>query len=357
MEPRLKNRDKLKNKDRLGIIKFLIENAIPGLSYVDVLKRAEREYYNPKREKGITSGDKKLDFLYNNQWLFDVPGINKIIKNKAKQFAEMSQGVYHIDVSKDNRLSDIKDIHETYSIEDYRGTAENWQINKPLEEGETMEDFDKSRSSSASTVNLVDQYFSKDAILPKSTYTPTSDYLEFLPSYSIKQDFNKDLRNQNFRMNHMIDKFLGDKYENFIKNKIPIYASDEKLIGSDEFKDGANYDFDLKVLGINLAHHKLGAAWDKDVDLPYISIADAWDFSPDDYTKIWTSGLTENEKTQKKQERLQIQSTLLHKAGNPFKIYDRFYFDPETRKYISDEDISNINKTNKQINRPTPTSK
>lgn len=27
----------------------------------------------------------------------------------------------------------------------------------------------------------------------------------------------------------------------------------------------------------------------------------------------------------------------MNKAGNPFKIYDRFYFDPKTKEYIPDE--------------------
>jgi hypothetical protein len=32
----------------------------------------------------------------------------------------------------------------------------------------------------------------------------------------------------------------------------------------------------------------------------------------------------------------------LHKAGKPFKIYDRFYFDPKTKKYISDAEVARI---------------
>lgn len=333
----------LKNRSRIQILKTILGVGLPGMSYLDTFREVERDYYNPKVEKGITSGNKQMDFLYKNQWLFKVPIIKDKIKEVAEKYARASKGS---PIISDNKYKEFYEDEYGGDVE-YRG--------------------------STGTIDLIDLYFKpEENSLPKSLYKPTSDYLEFLPSYSIKKDFNTMADNlvgynmpgykRPFWKDHLVNKMIrkiiaiqipeieqggrnwvefekalnnrkseiDSTYKDFLKNKKPLYLGSET----------SGIDLDL---GVDLGHHKIGMAWDEDVNLPYTSISDAWDFSPDNYTTVWSGG------QQKKGEDItKIQSTLLHKAGTPFKIYDRFYFDPETRKYISDEEIKNL-----KLNKPT----
>lgn len=99
----------------------------------------------------------------------------------------------------------------------------------------------------------------------------------------------------------------------------------------------------INLVNANLGAHKTGLAWDDEVNLPYISIADAWDFKPDDYSKKWEN---KRDNLYSLNEAYQ-QSYLMHKAGHPFKVYDRFYFDPKTKKYISDLEIEKLKNKKK----------
>ena len=292
-------------------------------SQIKIGKEREK-YFNPKKVDNISTGDWKQDFLYKNDWLMNVPGVDKLIIDKAKDLAKTSQGFVNM------TEQDIEELKEKRGhLGDYTGT--NWGGSKI-----------KHKS------NLVDQYFSKEALLPKSKYKPSSDYLEFLPSYSVKGNFEEmynksDLIKSDLKeaIDQMFVKYENEDdpegkniYEDFLKNKKPVYGDNDVPFYSIS-----------KILGVDLGRHKTGAGWDEEVNLPYISLSDAWDFEPEHYS-INNAGYTKEENSNKdaSKERSYIQSYLMHKAGNPFKIYDRFYFDPKTKEYIPDSEISKLKK-------------
>ncbi len=297
--------------------------------YTNQVAQEKDKYYNPEVKKGITSGDKMVDFLYNNQYLMDIPVVRDIIKNKAKEVAINSGGLPYIQRDKKGELNNNQSK--------YNGSINN--LNQSSTDGKSK---------------LLDQYFSDKDLLPKSKYKPLSDYMTFLPSYSVKEN-----------------------YDNFI-NK----GKDYKKIGNAQFKEALNevlpgkdldgsqayntdsiynaflkdhktrfgkYDHDTALTGMidqNLGGHKEGIAWDKDKNLPYISLSDAWDFEPEAYSKKWSS-----EYSNEARDRAYIQASLMHKAGNPYKVYDRFYFNPNTKEYIPDSNISKSKKQNGGIAR------
>jgi len=256
-------------------------------------------YEDPFKPEGITSGDKTVDFLYNNEWLMDVPILGSYIKDKAKEVATNSGGATTVD----NVNQKLKSTEYTVDPVGYTG---NLGLNK--------------------NVTLLDQYFSEDPLLHKSKYKPTSDYLEFLPSYSVKGDFDKDA-DKIAQLNDLLFSTQNSKYKEFLKNKKPIYLGEDTGIED--------------IIGVDLGGHKTGIGWDDKMNLPYMSVSDAWDFEPSHYSQKWMgdNGFKSEEDNQNDRNKAFIQSYLMHKAGNPFKIYDRFYFDPETRKYISDNKI------------------
>ena len=294
----------------------------------------EESYYNPKVEEDITSGDWKQDFLYNNQWLIDTPFIGDYLKDEARKVAEQSAGESRTEYD----LKILDDPDSMYNQrEDKSAKYSGWA---------SIQDNADNRGE----VSLMDQYFSEEALFPISPYKPTSDYLEFLPSYSIKGRMDedragdqgyKDRLNSGLEMTirHAFKKFIGQdgtdteytfeditkskEFTEFLKNKKTIFMTNDD---EDDYK-GENYqkDYLSDALSLDLGAHKTGIAWDEELNLPYISISDAWDFSPNHYSEKW-SGTEETRQLSK------IQASLMHKAGNPFKIYDRFYFDPESQK-------------------------
>jgi hypothetical protein len=276
------------------------------------VSQEEQEYFNPKVQD-ITTGYPLQVALYKNQWLFDTPIIGNIIKNTAKKYASNSGGGEYI----------TKDANKV----PYRGTH-----------------------SMKSSINLIDQYFDKSGGLTESKYSPKSDYLSFLPSYSIKTKEAEDKINNEKMMNLIhaelypefnfhsnIDNLFvpntDSTYQNFIKNRSTIY-------------NNRNTSAAERLLNVNLAGHKTGMSWDRSIDLPYTSVSDAWDFEPNSYSKKWgeDKNSTPEEREQLRQLAL-VQSALLHRAGNPFKIYDRFYFDPKTQQYITDDSIQSLKRS------------
>ena len=258
-------------------------------------------YEDPFKPEGITSGDKTVDFLYNNEWLMDVPIVGDYIKDKAKEIATNSGG-----------SQTVNNINQKTGTSDYAQSNElGYTGNFGVDSGRA---------------SLVDQYFSKDALLPKSKYKPTDDYLEFLPSYSIKDSFGKDPK-QIIQLNDVLTFNTQDsKYKEFLKNKKPIYLGENTGLPD--------------IIGVDLGGHKAGIGWDNKMNLPYLSISDAWDFEPSHYSGKWSG----NEATKANTDQAFIQSYLMHRAGNPFKIYDRFYFDPKTKQYIPDEQLGTYKK-------------
>lgn len=271
------------------------------------------DYYHPSIIPGITSGDKTVDYIYNHPGLINTPIIGNMIKDKAYNVAKNSGGNITVD--------NVSEKSGSYKGDSYINTK--------------------------SSVNLVDQYFGEGKSLPKSTYQPTSDYLNFLPSYSIKGSFDTAHKN-GYNMSNMLkdilhpqtekrsiedddaiqDKPLNDKELNYSK---PIYTRrDYNSLVSNE-------------LGVDLQGHKLGISMDKERNLPYISISDAWDFEPKNYSK------KDADFGKKYQDKAYIQASLMQQTGKPFKIYDRLYFDPKTKQYIPDNKLPQINKPNSPI--------
>jgi len=267
------------------------------LKPIEQVKKAPKEYlkekyYNPEKREDITSGDERVDFLYNNPWLLDTPIVGDYLKEQAKNLAERSGGVQRV------------------------GNIDRTLAKKP----------DYTGSYGEEKSSLLDQYFSETPLYPKSKYKPTSDYLEFLPSYSVKP---KDINREQFV--ESINSFIADNpeaYKEFSKSKKSIYKPyNESSPATD-------------IVPVDLGGHKVGMAYDEERKLPYMSISDAWDFEPTNYATKWTSHERGNEKEKKAlEDKAFMQSYLMHKAGNPFKVYDRFYFDPKTKEYIPDEKL------------------
>lgn len=309
--------------------------------------KAEKEkYYNPE-VKDVKTGDKNLDLLYKNQWLMDVPILGDYIKGKAKEVAEKSGGATFVYDVKDLELG--KKVGE---IDKYSGNTVDYNI--------TTDEV-----TSRKIPKIVDQYFSDKPLFEKSKYKPTSDYLTFLPSYSLKGDYDKKLltnpklsqsfkRTINdvlgaefFEKNKYYEKsnpVLGEKvYNEFIKNKKPVYIPFGETGPMSTF------------IGADLGAHKVGLAWDKEKNLPYISISDAWDFEPEAYVKKRQTFAPESglERTEM-DEKMYVEASLMHKAGKPFKVYDRFYFDPKTKKYIPDAEVARRRSTKINTDKQIP---
>ncbi len=250
--------------------------------------KERHKYFNPEK-KEVKSGDFQIDFLYKNDFLIDIPIIGDYIKNEAKDIAVNSAG---------NAIVNIGEKGSYY--------------------GDSSDDKQLGRAK------LLDQYFSKKDLLPRAKYKPINDYYTFLPTYSIKGNFeNRQEDIKTFK--NIVNEMSPKKIEDLKKN--PIYLKKEEAS-------------DLStMLGADLGGHKIGMAWDKEKNLPYISISDAWDFEPSHYAEKWKKETynDSNEKLDKNKDKAYIQAYLMHKAGNPYKIYDRFYFDPNTKEYIKDK--------------------
>jgi hypothetical protein len=263
-------------------------------------------YEDPFKPEGITSGNKAVDFLYNNEWLMDVPVLGGYIKDKAKEIATNSGG-----------STTVKDVNQKPKTTEYTqskdlGYTGNLGFNQ--------------------RATLIDQYFSEDPLLPKSKYKPTSDYLEFLPTYSVKGYFDQNPK-QITQMNDLLNFNTQDsRYKEFLKNKKPIYLGEGTGLPD--------------IIGVDLGGHKTGIGWDDKMNLPYLSVSDAWDFEPSNYSKKWigNNGFKSEEDNKNDRNKAFMQSYLMHKTGNPFKIYDRFYFNPETKQYIPDEQLKTYQK-------------
>ena len=292
----------------------------------------EERYYNPEI-KDVSSGDWKQDFLYKNPWLMDTPIVGDMLKDLAKKVAHQSSDPTRS--TSDLDLSPFAD--SAFGYKTGRGFVESDPLNKQSKSRDTSKGYVGDWDSEGNTpIELLDTYFKDEdeRDLPKSIYKPKDDYYEWLPSYSLKGNLDSSFYGldgdeamaTNFDdFTTIVDGILkrGNKsWGDFIKDKKTI------------FSEYTNYDLDAasRLLNANLGHHKQGLAWDDELQLPYMSISDAWDFEPTDYAKRW-AGEKEG------RDRAYIQASLMHRAGNPFKIYDRFYIDPETRDYITDEEI------------------
>ena len=277
---------------------------VPSATEADMSKKMNA-YYRPPVHK-VTSNNKAQDFLYNNQGLFNVPVVGSLIRKAAYIAAKNSGGYSSSSLAKSDDHFDVKydgSQGSMGSLDDTPG-AKNYPANK-----------------------LLDQYFGKVS-LPKSKYIPKSDYLPFLPTVSLK-DAILDKELTGFDMTEALSQvdstYRSSGYNMANKDKIKAVSHEMSAMAD--------------MLNADLGAHKVGVAFDKDRNLPYLSVADAWDFSPAHYAK--KHGFREPSQTEKGviEDASYVQASLMHRAGHPFKIYDRFYFDPKTKKYIPDSKL------------------
>lgn len=253
-------------------------------------EQEKENYYNPDNPSKYSSGDKRIDFVYKHPWLINTPIIGDKIKSEAYEIAKRSNGA-----------SDVE------NVDSVRKQSPNYKGNALMGDNDTPK------------VNLIDQYFGKIS-LPASKYKPTSDYMEFLPSVSIKGPFDQKHKN-GYDMTDMIKDVVGKSTG--IDYTKPIYkqnSSDSKV---------------AEELGVDLGGHKTGIGYDKERKLPYVSISDAWDFEPNAY-----AGKHGGDDGGRKY----VEAYLMHHAGTPFKVYDRLYFDPNTKQYIPDDKLTKSSK-------------
>lgn len=284
---------------------------------VTPMEREAAAYYNPPIED-VSSGNRNLDFIYRNPWLMKTPVVGDMIRNAAHNYSSFSNG------------EPVVGTDAIMGPATNRGTYKGGSKDTPKGMGKDM----------------LGVYFGKSS-LPKSVYKPTSDYMEFLPSYSIKEGFDGSKSASSFA--EFLPQILSDAQwdvekeedrpgpevgagiiDRFLEDRKPVYMS------VDESSDLSS------ALGSDIGGHKIGMAWDEDAGLPYMSISDAWDFEPRHYSSKWG-----DDRGSEDYGRAYVQSSLMHRAGNPFKIYDRFYFDPETKRYIPDSEVSERSKAKK----------
>jgi len=308
-------------------------------------------YYNPPihdfsvYDRPTDYGDNSyagqaIDFLYRNPQMFDLPIIGDIARNQAYKYASQSSTPLR--------------YPSEYPKE--RGTYEG---------GQPGDDY----APHWNDPGVLKQYFTPndEKTLNKATYKPIDDYYEFLPTYSVKGNFEtsvgslaeqgtpvrgferkygKEYTPTNFTK-YFTDELLESKnvtYEDFIKNKKPVFGTSgiEPSAGGSWSSDVVGADMEV-FMNTDYGAHKQGLGWDKEVGLPYFSVADAWDFEPTHYAKKWGDDWDWQEADEsgfsQEQKSAYIQASLMHKAGYPYKMYDRYYFDPKTREYITDENI------------------
>lgn len=321
---------------------------------------SEYDYYNPKVEEGITSGDWKQDFLYNNQYLMDVPVVGGYIKGKIKDMAGKSGGGQHM-------TSSEVAYQETKAKED----AEKRKKGEVVEENESYTGARNDTNLETPGVNLLDQYFSEKPLLQPAKYKPKDGYYPFLKTYSARaknwedtidvkgtEEWNNSPRELVDRQieNVLLDQFYKNKMDKTtegyseMNTKQPSklmwkkFMEDKKTIYS-RSDDGSDIS---DAMNVDLGGHSIGIGYDDEAGYPYMSVADAWDFEPEGYTKKWGEEGAARGANEEKRQLARIQSSLMHKAGNPYKLYDRFYINPSTGKYMTTAEMKALQKKKKK---------
>ncbi len=236
--------------------------------------KSQQYAYNNPIKLPVASEDPYLNFLYQHDYLTKIPGVRNVIQHLAEK-----------------KISN-RTIEDGYYSPAGKSSDQQALDNDPM-------DYKKNK------VNMLSEYLHGDQGLNKSTSKPKQDYLPFLPTYSLKQKLGVS---ENFAEN--MRQYTGDMEA--IK-KSPLFLNG---LGTAPYANQPD-----------LGHYKSGVAWDNSKQLPYYFVSDAWDFDPQDYSSRYG----------KDPQQAYQQAFLMHEIGNPFKVYDRFYFNPENGSYIDDD--------------------
>ena len=311
------------------------------------------EYFNPEKPT-YKSGNVLFDFVSNNPWLINTPVVGDFIKSKAYELAKQSNAA----------TRDIKDINLALGAEPTQEQKKILDFYKANKYSSNYTGVESDNLGNKGNLDLLRQYLYQDQNLTPAIYKPVSDYYEFLPSYSLKdklgstksdsvlqsilnykpeteivdsQVLNKGFQLAANKKRAIISKQRSNDLESVIKTHKPVFYSDDTK--SPDGKDLPNLTASLFYdNGPDLGHYKSGFGWDNELNLPYAAISDAWDFYPKDYGKQWVDR-KDKEKEDERNTQAYQQSYLMHKSGKGFKVYDRVYIDPKTKKTISDKEI------------------
>jgi hypothetical protein len=343
----------------------------------------EEEYFNPPAPT-YSSGDNGLSLLSyipnlesKLSLLSEIPGLNKIpnlsekIKSKIEE-QNNKQGNILFDLgasilSKAPSLVNAPFIGKFIKDQAYKvaGSGPGWVKTNQDAFGES-----EKTTNNSSRDDLLKAYIYGNKEFEKSDFTPTDDYFKFLPTYSLQNKYgntradetlqamltpqgvifngsekaslakNSFVNNLLRRKNSLNNRKVQD-LEEVIKTHKPKFYSGYGNTNSNELNLPQSLFYDKTL---DLGKYKTGFGWDNELNLPYASLSDAWDFYPVDYEKEWNvdeSGVDSRNKNEYKQFGTPTyqQSFLLHKAGNPYKIYERTYIDPKTKRVISKKEI------------------
>jgi hypothetical protein len=315
-----------------------------GLTKLPIVGENIKKIVDAQNEKeGNIFLDLGTKILAQNPSLVNYPIIGDFIKKQAYELGKLrsSPTRQSQDINFALGFSPTKQQQEIQNLKKINNDLADYTGIEPNDLGEKGTELD-----------LFRQYIYQDQNLTPSTYKPLSDYYEFLPSYSLKSklgssksdsvlksmllhkpkyvtskdDAYASLINKNEDKLAAIHKKQSSDLESVIKTHKPVFYS----------VDSETPNLDLSLFynaRPDLGHYKSSFGWDKELNLPYASVSDAWDFYPKDYAEAWGDG-----KDMRNTSAYQ-QSYLMHKAGKPYKIYDRVYIDPKTKKTISDKEI------------------
>jgi hypothetical protein len=312
-----------------GDVGISLLSRVPGVTSLPIIGEKIKKAATEQEGK---IGSIELDVLARNPWLFNVPVLGNYIKDRAFRAASTGEGT-------------VK-TGESIAASDMQAKG--------------MMDYKNYRNR----LSLLRQYIYGDQDLPKAPFTPSDDYYKFLPTYSLKQKLGSSKINDYFgnivnmsnaptqpiKFNNRANTYLPEQQRNSERFK-GLLADLENVTKTGKPKFYSGTTTNTKNLPLNLfynsipdfGHYKSGFAMDKELGLPYAFVADAWDFYPQDYEKFWNQDADPNNpeklNTNPYSTSAYQQAFLMHKAGNPYKIYERSYIDPKTKRIISDEEI------------------
>jgi hypothetical protein len=324
------------------------------------------EYYNPP-EPTYSSGDIGLSLLTRVPGLTKLPFVGDKIKKLAEEQNKKQGNILFDFLAKNPSLIDAPFIGDFIKDMAYKaaGSGPGW-----VKTNEDAFGGSEKTANNNSRDDLLKAYIYGNKEFEKSDFTPTDDYFKFLPTYSLKNKYGNTKADQTLQSmmetskvinngveatslpkNSFVNNLLRRKnslnnrkiqdLEEVIRTHKPKFYSGYGNTNSNELNLPQSLFYDKSL---DLGKYKTGFGWDSELNLPYASLSDAWDFYPVDYEKEWNvdeSGVDNRNKDKYKQFGTSAyqQSFLLHKAGNPYKIYERTYIDPKTKKTIPKKQI------------------